>query len=163
MKLRDAAGLSADNLRKNPVRTLLTILGLGVGIGAVLTVLTLGSAGEEQVENEIARLGVDKVWITPRDESGALDAQSGEKAAAATGSSACAGAYTLSVVSLGDHAVPAQVAGFDGGMEAVHDPVLPLNVESDVPGGVKEMLTALYNVLKDCQGIDFTALEKAMA
>ena len=67
MKLMDAAGLSADNLRKNPVRTLLTILGLGVGIGAVLTVLTLGSAGEEQVENEIARLGVDKVWITPRD------------------------------------------------------------------------------------------------
>ena len=40
MKLMDAAGLSADNLRKNPVRTLLTILGLGVGIGAVLTVLT---------------------------------------------------------------------------------------------------------------------------
>ena len=124
MKLRDAAGLSADNLRKNPVRTLLTILGLGVGIGAVLTVLTLGSAGEEQVENEIARLGVDKVWITPRDESGALDAQSGEKAAAATGSSACAGAYTLSIVSLGEHAVPAQVGGFDEGMEAVHDPVL---------------------------------------
>ena len=124
MKLMDAAGLSADNLRKNPVRTLLTILGLGVGIGAVLTVLTLGSAGEEQVENEIARLGVDKVWITPRDEVGGLDAQSGEKAAAATGSSACAGAYTLSVVSLGEHAVPAQVAGFDEGMEAVHDPVL---------------------------------------
>ena len=124
MKLMDAAGLSADNLRKNPVRTLLTILGLGVGIGAVLTVLTLGSAGEEQVENEIARLGVDKVWITPRDEGGGLDAQSGEKAAAATGSSACAGAYTLNVVSLGDHAVPAQVAGFDEGMEAVHDPVL---------------------------------------
>ena len=124
MKLMDAAGLSADNLRKNPVRTLLTILGLGVGIGAVLTVLTLGSAGEEQVENEIARLGVDKVWITPRDEGGGLDAQSGKKAAAATGSFACAGAYTLSVVSLGEHAVPAQVAGFDEGMETVHDPAL---------------------------------------
>jgi len=41
--------------------------------------------------------------------------------------------------------------------------VLPLNVESDVPGGMKQMLTALYNVLKDCQGIDLSVLEKAIA
>ena len=65
MKLGDAAGLSALNIRKNPVRTLLTILGLGVGIGAILTVWTLGGAGQTQVEAEIARLGVDKVWILP--------------------------------------------------------------------------------------------------
>lgn len=45
---------------------------------------------------------------------------------------------------------------------SVHDPVLPLNVESDVPGGVKQMLSALYSVIKDCKGIDFTALEKAI-
>ena len=59
----------------------------------------------------------------------------------------------------------------DGGLDngwfllrlSVHDPVLPLNVESDVEGGVKQMLCALYNVLKDCEGIDFTNLEKAMA
>jgi len=59
----------------------------------------------------------------------------------------------------------------DGGMDngwfllrlSVHDPVLPLNVESDVPGGMKQMLTALMGVLKDCQGIDLTALEKAIA
>ena len=38
MKLTDAAGLSTLNLRKNPMRTLLTILGLAVGIGAILTV-----------------------------------------------------------------------------------------------------------------------------
>ena len=45
---------------------------------------------------------------------------------------------------------------------SVHDPVLPLNVESDVPGGVKHMLTALYNVLKDCEGINFEPLLKAI-
>lgn len=45
---------------------------------------------------------------------------------------------------------------------SVHDPVLPLNVESDVPGGVKTMLTGLYNVLKDCEGIDFAPLQKAI-
>ncbi len=45
---------------------------------------------------------------------------------------------------------------------SVHDPVLPLNAESDVPGGVKQMLTALYAVLKDLQGIDMTALAQAV-
>ena len=45
---------------------------------------------------------------------------------------------------------------------SVHDPVLPLNVESDIPGGVKTMLTALYNVLKDCEGINFEPLLNAI-
>ena len=45
---------------------------------------------------------------------------------------------------------------------SVHDPVMPLNAESDVKGGVKEMLKALYKVLKDMKGIDLTAL-KAVA
>ena len=96
MKLRDAAGLSALNVRKNPVRTLLTILGLGVGIGAILTVWTLGGAGETQVEAEIARLGVDKVWITASSFSDrALTAGDGPLVTAATGAPACAGAATL--------------------------------------------------------------------
>ncbi|MBP3636367.1 MAG: ABC transporter permease [Clostridia bacterium] len=121
MRLTDAAGLSATNLRKNPVRTLLTILGLGVGIGAVLTVLTLGSAGEEQVEFQIARLGVDKVWITPMD-GHALEADAGEAITASTGAPACAGAYTLTAVSLNGHTALAQVNGYDQGMEVVHTP-----------------------------------------
>ena len=43
---------------------------------------------------------------------------------------------------------------------SVHDPVLPLNVESDVPGGLKQMLTALYQVLKDVPNIDLSILEE---
>ena len=58
----------------------------------------------------------------------------------------------------------------DGGMDngwfllrlSVHDPVLPLNVESDVPGGVKQMLASLYEVLKNCEGINFEPLQKAI-
>ena len=42
---------------------------------------------------------------------------------------------------------------------SVHDPVLPLNVESDVPGGVSTMLKALYEVLKDASGIDLEPLK----
>ena len=43
---------------------------------------------------------------------------------------------------------------------SVHDPVLPLNCESDVPGGVRKMLQALLNVLEGCEGIDLSALRE---
>ena len=125
MMLWDAAVLAATNLRKNPVRTLLTILGLGVGVGAILTVVTLGGAGQKQVETEIARLGVDKVWITADAESvRMLDTSDSRFAAAAAGAPACAGALTLGIVSKGEASCTAQIAGYDAGMETVHQPVL---------------------------------------
>ncbi len=42
---------------------------------------------------------------------------------------------------------------------SVHDPVMPLNIESDVKGGVLLMAKALYGVLKDAPNIDLTNLE----
>ena len=103
MKLWDAAELSVLNLRKNPVRTLLTILGLSVGIAAILTVWTLGNAGQAQVTAEIARLGVDKVWITAREDSPrTLNAADSQQLAAAIGAEASAGAATLGAVWLGE-------------------------------------------------------------
>ena len=45
---------------------------------------------------------------------------------------------------------------------SVHDPVLPLNAESDVPGGVKRMLTELAGALSGCAGIDLTPLQEAI-
>ena len=41
---------------------------------------------------------------------------------------------------------------------SVHDPVLPLNAESDIPGGIRIMLSELYEVLKDSDGIRLDAL-----
>ena len=45
---------------------------------------------------------------------------------------------------------------------SVHDPVMPLNVESDITGGVKDILKKLYAVLKGSEGIDLTALQQAI-
>ena len=45
---------------------------------------------------------------------------------------------------------------------SVHDPVLPLNAESDVPGGIVEMLRALYQVLRNIQGVDLTPLRRSI-
>ena len=44
---------------------------------------------------------------------------------------------------------------------SVHDPVLPLNVESDIPGGVCVILRKLYELIKNDQGIDLVPLKKA--
>lgn len=46
MTLRDALDFALTSLRGNLAKSLLTVLGLGVGVGAVLTVLSLGDAGE---------------------------------------------------------------------------------------------------------------------
>ena len=45
---------------------------------------------------------------------------------------------------------------------SVHDPVLPLNCESDTAGGVKKMLSELYQVLKSVSGVDLEPLRKAV-
>jgi len=45
---------------------------------------------------------------------------------------------------------------------SVHDPVMPLNAESDVEGGVKAVLNKLYEALKGQDGIDLSPLEAAI-
>ncbi len=44
---------------------------------------------------------------------------------------------------------------------SVHDPVMPLNAESDCKGGIRAMMRQLYDVLKDEQGINSAELAKA--
>ena len=47
---------------------------------------------------------------------------------------------------------------------SVHDPILPLNVESDVPGGARAILKELAGFLSGCAGtLDLAPLGKALA
>lgn len=45
---------------------------------------------------------------------------------------------------------------------SVHDPVMPLNAESDVPGGVKYMLSQLYELIRDTRVLDLKPLRTAI-
>ena len=45
---------------------------------------------------------------------------------------------------------------------SVHDPVMPLNAESDVPGGVSAVLGKLYEAIADQPDIDLTPLKAAL-
>lgn len=122
MKGRDAIRLAFSGLRGSLVRTVLTILGLGVGVGAVLTVLTLGDAGEVRVEEEIAKLGVNKIWIRSKDSSHVLQSSDALAMFHATDAPACAGAYTLGTITARRTSVVTQIAGFDDSMTVVHAP-----------------------------------------
>lgn len=64
MKRMDLWKLSLLNVFASPVRSLLTVLGMAIGVGAILAVVTLGEAGRVQVRAEMGRLGIDKVWLT---------------------------------------------------------------------------------------------------
>ena len=44
---------------------------------------------------------------------------------------------------------------------SLHDPVVPVNIESDVPGGVKVMASQLLSVLTDAAGVDLSPLAAA--
>ena len=124
MNLLDAVALALSALRSRMSKTLLTILGLAVGVGAVLTVLELGSAGEIRVETEISKLGVDKVWIRPADIKHTLQPSDSYLIYEETHAPACAGAYTMLPVHLDGLQVIAQIAGYDESMAVVHQPKL---------------------------------------
>lgn len=124
MKAWDAISFAVSSLRNALVRTFLTILGLSVGVGAVLTVQTLGEAGEVRVEQEIAKLGVNKVWIRPKNERYLLTYDDSGLIRASTEAPACAAAYTAAAVSFSGKTMMAQIAGFDEALEDVHHPKL---------------------------------------
>lgn len=51
------------SLRRNLIRTVLTILGLVVGIAAFICVVGVGRAGSAKVQQELQKLGDNMIWI----------------------------------------------------------------------------------------------------
>jgi putative ABC transport system permease protein len=50
-------------LLRNKLRSLLTVLGITIGIAAVICVVAIGKAGQVRVEQQLANLGDNFVWI----------------------------------------------------------------------------------------------------
>jgi putative ABC transport system permease protein len=50
-------------LRRNWVRSVLTILGISVGVGAFICVVAIGNAGSSSIESQLQSLGDNFVWI----------------------------------------------------------------------------------------------------
>ena len=50
-------------LLRNKMRSLLTILGITIGIAAVICVVAIGKAGQARVEQQLNNLGDNFVWV----------------------------------------------------------------------------------------------------
>src|SRR3954452_10682627 len=50
-------------LRRNKLRTLLTMLGMIIGVGAVIAMVGIGNGAKSQIENQIASLGQNVILI----------------------------------------------------------------------------------------------------
>ncbi|MEE9397160.1 MAG: ABC transporter permease [Methylococcales bacterium] len=59
----DRLQLALDALRDNLLRTLLSILGIAIGIAAVMAVGTISKGGNQLVFSELETFGLNSVWI----------------------------------------------------------------------------------------------------
>ena len=50
-------------LTRNKMRSLLTVLGITIGIAAVICVVAIGKTGQARVEQQLNKLGDNFVWI----------------------------------------------------------------------------------------------------
>ena len=54
---------STTILRHNAIRTILTILGISVGVGAFICVVEISNAGSSVIEKQLQNLGDNFIWI----------------------------------------------------------------------------------------------------
>jgi putative ABC transport system permease protein len=57
--------LALREIRRNLLRSGLTILGIVIGVGAVITMVTLGGGATERVKGDIAKLGFNLLIVVP--------------------------------------------------------------------------------------------------
>lgn len=57
--------LALRQIFRNPLRSMLTVLGIVIGVAAVITMVTIGNGATQQVRDQIASLGSDSLMIRP--------------------------------------------------------------------------------------------------
>ena len=57
--------VAMDAIRANKLRSFLTMLGIVIGVGAVITMVALGEGAQRQVENQIESLGTNVLTVRP--------------------------------------------------------------------------------------------------
>jgi putative ABC transport system permease protein len=65
MKSTTLFTVASKNIMKNKMRTLLTMLGIVIGVGAVIVMVAIGHGAQSQIEARISSLGTNLIMITP--------------------------------------------------------------------------------------------------
>jgi putative ABC transport system permease protein len=65
VELTDALQVALLSLRATPLRSVLTALGVIIGVAAVIALVSVGQAARSSVVGEFASLGPDLLWVLP--------------------------------------------------------------------------------------------------
>jgi putative ABC transport system permease protein len=65
MKSSRLLKIAGKSIVKNKMRTLLTMLGIIIGVGAVIVMVAIGEGAQSQIEEQIQNLGTNMLVITP--------------------------------------------------------------------------------------------------
>jgi putative ABC transport system permease protein len=65
MKMTRLIDVAVQSIRKNKMRTLLTMLGIIIGVGAVMVMVAIGQGAKSQIQSQIDNLGTNMIVITP--------------------------------------------------------------------------------------------------
>ena len=64
MRARTLIRVASESILKNKMRTLLTMLGIVIGVGAVIVMIAVGNGAQSQIESRINGLGTNMLIIT---------------------------------------------------------------------------------------------------
>ena len=73
MNLREAIRLAAGSLRANKLRSVLTLLGVIIGIAAVVAIMSLGKAMQQQLQSDFEQFGLNDVNVQVKARDSAED------------------------------------------------------------------------------------------
>lgn len=73
MKISDYISIAAHQIKKNRLRTALTVLGIMIGIASMITVISVGNGGQSMINAELQKFGINRVWFFPNDVRGPND------------------------------------------------------------------------------------------
>ena len=65
MRLAEALRVALDALRANRLRSLLTMLGVIIGVAAVVILVAIGSGAKQEVESQVEGLGSNIIFVFP--------------------------------------------------------------------------------------------------
>ncbi|MGZ4049598.1 MAG: ABC transporter permease, partial [Bacteroidia bacterium] len=65
MKILNLLKISYRSLSKNKLRTLLTMLGIIIGVASVIAMLAIGEGSKQNIQSSISSLGTNAIMIFP--------------------------------------------------------------------------------------------------
>jgi putative ABC transport system permease protein len=70
MQIGETVSVALEALRANKLRSFLTMLGIVIGVGAVIAMVALGRGAQESVKDRIASLGTTLLTVMPSQSRG---------------------------------------------------------------------------------------------